>query len=407
MKLLVEVEVARVEGRFQDVFRDFQKAARLPGFREGKAPADMIEKKFFKEAHEEVLKVLIPEAYHQAIVELKASPISLPTIADIQMERGKKLTFSAEFDSSPEVHIKNYKGIRLKREPADVREDDVEKGMQSLLESRADLVPVLETRPVQKGDFVVTDIEIWKDGQYVPGKKGVLLFVEPSEADDFYDKVLGANLDELREISSDFSEEEKKSGLVGRKPHYKIWVRGIKEKKLPALDDAFAKGFGKENTEALREAVRKDIASYKQSDSMSKMKNELYGKLLTMASFPVPEPLVAKQKERLIEQARRQMMQMGAPEKFDQDKEKFEQEAARRAEEQVRLYFILQKIADEERVEVDEFELEQRLRALADESKRPLDEARRVFEDDLRESMREAKTVDLLIANAKFEEPKT
>ncbi len=397
VKMIVEVEPERVESRFREVFQDIQKVARIPGFREGKAPLELIEKKFSKEAHEEVLKSLIPEAYHQSVATQKVAPVTLPSISEIQMERGKKLTFSAEFEKMPEVQVKNYKGLKLKRESADVKEEDVEKGIQSLLESRADLVPLAELRAVQHGDFVVTDVEIWKGDQYVPGKKGILLRVEPGQNDNFYDQVIGANVNETREVKMPPDET----------PHYKIHIREIKEKKLPPLDEEFVKSFGKQTVEELREAVRKDLAGYKQSESLSKMKSELFEKLLAQVSFTPPEGLVEKQKEQLLEQSHRQFLQMGMPEnRWQAEKEKSEKEASEKAQNQVKLYFILQKIAEHEDIHADEIEVEKRLVALAAESKRPLEEARKVFEDDLRESMRESKTVDFLIANAKFEETK-
>ena len=395
VKLLVEVEADRVENRFQEVLKDFQRAAQLPGFRQGKAPLEMVERRYSKEAHEEVLKSLIPEAYHQAVQAEKVHPVALPSISDIQCERGKKLMFAAEFERVPEAQVKNYKGIKLKRESADVTAEDVEKGVQTLVESRAELVPLVQPRAVQKGDFVVTDVEIWQEDKYVPGKQGALLYVEPSETDDFYDKILGAGENEVREISHKDT----------AKPHYKVWIRGIKEKKLPVLDDEFAKSFGKDNVELLKDALKKDLAKHKHTQSVEKMKKELYGKLLEQNSFVVPEGLVEKQIERLFGQAERQYQQMGLPaSKFLEEKPKIQPEIHKKSEEQVRLYFILQKIAEAENIELDEVELKKRLEALAEESKRPMEEVRRVFEDDLRESMIEAKTVDFLVANAKFDE---
>ena len=133
--------------------------------------------------------------------------------------------------------------------------------------------------------------------------------------------------------------------------------------------------------------------------------DELYDKLLSMASFTLPESLVEKQKERLIEQARHEFLRMGMPEnRWEEQKETAAQEAAKKARDQVKLYFILQRVAELEGIAEDEIELEKRLVALAEESKRPIEEARRMFEEDLRESMREGKTVDFLIANAKFDE---
>ena len=407
IKLMVEVEPELVENRFQEVFRDFQRAASLPGFRAGKAPVEMIEKKFIKEAQEEVLKSLVPEAYHQSVVSQKLYPVSLPSISEIQMERGKKLTFTAEFESAPEFSLKSYKGIKISKPSMEVSSDEVDKGMGSLLDSRAELSEIAMARPAAKGDFIVADVDLWKDGVFTPGRKGVLLFVESHATDDFFEKIVGAQVNEVREIHADATEEDKKQGLVGRKPAYKVWVRGVKEKKLPALDDEFAKSFGKDTLQELKEAVHKDLASYKKNESFEKMKHQLFDKLLSLADFTIPEGILEKQKEKLIEQAKKQYERMGMVNgKMEGEMKKVEEEAAAKAKEQVKLYFILQKVAELEHVDADEVELEKKLEALAEESKRPLEEARRVFEDDLRESMKESQTIDFLLANANLEEEK-
>lgn len=395
VKLFVEVEADVVEHRFQEVLRSFQRAARLPGFREGKAPFDLIEKKFSEEAKEEVLKSLIPEAYHQSVRDQKVSPVTVPSIGDIQFERNKKLTFTAEFDRTPEVPVKNYKGIKLQRTSDEVSDADVEKAISSLLDSRATFSPVEEARAVREGDFVVVDLELWRDGAYAPGQKGVLLSVQVSEKDDFYEKVLGARIGEVRDVQL----------KPEAKPFAKAWVRAIKEKKRPALDDELARSFGKDTVEALRDAVRKDVASYKRSDSMEKMKKDLFAKLISSVVFVTPESLVQKQKERLVEQMRQQFARAGAGEaEASKEITAADTEIAQRAAEQVKLYFILQRIAEIESIEADELELEKRLQALAEQSKRPIDEVRNIFEEDLRDTLRESKTVDFLIANAKFEE---
>ncbi len=338
VRLTVEVEAERVESRYKEVLRDFQKAANLPGFRGGKAPADMVEKRYAKEAEEETLKALIPEAYHQCVVEAKLTPVTLPSISDVKFARGQKLTFAAEFDQEPEFKLKDYQGMKLRKVSAEVETDDLEKGMQSLVESRAELTPIALARPVQKGDFLVSDIEIYQDGKYVPGKKGVLLYAEPNPEDDFFEKVIGAQIDEVREISADQSPEDKAKGLVGRRPFYKVWIRAIKEKKLPELNDDFAKTFGLESVDALREAVRKDLARHKAGESQAKMKEELFSKLLKLADFTVPDTLVEKQAERLLDQARRQYQQMGAPEgRFEAEAEDMKDAIQTKAVEQVKL----------------------------------------------------------------------
>ena len=405
MRLSVIVDAKRVENRYQEILKDLQGQATLAGFRQGKAPLDLVEKKFAREAQEEVLKSLIPEAYHQAVLKHELSPVSLPSISDAKMERGRELAFEAEFETEPDFSLKNYKGFKIKKVPVEVQAEDLEKGMTALLESKATLVPILETRAVQKGDFLLGDIEVWQDDRYVPGKKGVLLAAEPGSADDFYEKIIGARIDEVREVSMDRSDEEKKQGLIGRKPFFKLWVREIQEKKLPVLDETFARLFGKETVEELRTALKKDLSRHKLSESQRLMKDELYGKLLTLANFSVPEGLAVKQRDRLLEQARNEYLRAGAPaERFEQDKTRLGEETLVKAREQVKLYFILKKVADQEKIVVDEIELERKIGAIAEESNRPLDEVRHVFGEDLRESMREKMTADFLLANAKLEE---
>ena len=393
VQMSVEIEASAVESRYQEVLRDFQRQAQLPGFREGKAPSDLVEKRYADQAREELLKSLIPEVYHRSVREKKVSPVSLPKISGVQYARGQKLSFSAEFEEAPAVNVKNYKNIKLKRESSDIFPDEVEKGLRSLLESRAEFLPLAERRPVQQGDVVLVDIEMWRDGQYAAGREGILLSVEPGEEDDFFAKITGAELGDSREI------------LRGGQPFSRVHLKEIRMKKLPELNEEFARAMGREDLASLREAMRKEAASYKHSQSLEKMKAELFDKLLSMASFPVPESLVEKQKERLVSDTRNHYSRRGMTDaQWQQESDRVEKEAQARALDQIKLYFILQKISELEAIEADELELDKRLQAMAQQSQRPIEEVRRVFEEDVRESLRENKTVDFLIANAKFEE---
>ena len=393
VQMSVEVEAEHAEERYQEVIRGFQRAARLPGFREGKAPVDLIEQRYQAEAREELLKMLIPEAYHQSIQTQKVAPVCLPKISDIRYERKKKLLFSAEFEEAPKIGLKNYKGIALKKESAEVKPDEFDKALQSLLESRATFEPVLEARPIQQGDFITADIELWKDSAYTQGRKGVLLVVEKNGEDDFFEKVLGANIGEAKEV------------VRAGKPYTRVTVRGLKRKIVPVLDAEFAKGLGQESAESLRDAIRKEMAQHKQTDSMEKMKQELFQKLLKANSFPLPESLVERQKERLLEQARRHFTQRGLGEQdWQAELASLDPEMTEKAKEQVKLYFILQRVAEEEAIELDELELAQKIKSLSDQSGRPVEEVKKVFEDDLRDNLKEKKTVEFLIANAKLED---
>ena len=179
----------------------------------------------------------------------------------------------------------------------------------------------------------------------------------------------------------------------------------LPEKKLPDLDEVFAQSFGKASVEELKEAVRKDLASYKQQESHSKMREELFEKLLTINAFPVPEGLVEKQKQHLMDQLHNQFHRSGLPEsQFESEKSRLESDAQTRAHRQVQLYFVLQKISELEGIEADETEVGRRLQALVEGSKQSMEQVRHTFEEDIRDSLREAKTVEFLLANAKLED---
>src|SRR3989338_1706670 len=146
MRLSVVVDAKQVENCYQEILKSLQGEATLAGFRHGKAPLDLVEKKFTKEVREEVLKSLIPEAYHQAVLKHELAPVSLPSISPAAMERGRELTFEAEFETEPEFSLKNYKGLKIKKVPVEVRPEDFEKGLTALLESKAELVPLQEKK---------------------------------------------------------------------------------------------------------------------------------------------------------------------------------------------------------------------------------------------------------------------
>ncbi len=154
--LKIEVDEKRLGERYEEVYREFQKKAKLKGFREGKAPIDMVKTTFRAEAEEEVVKSLVGEAYHEALRESKLTPVGSPDIKDLKLE--KKLTFTAEFENVPLFNLKNYKGIRLEKPAVAVADDEVQKSLERLRETRATIEPIAILRPVQEGDGIRCDV---------------------------------------------------------------------------------------------------------------------------------------------------------------------------------------------------------------------------------------------------------
>ncbi|MEI8345194.1 MAG: trigger factor family protein, partial [Candidatus Omnitrophota bacterium] len=178
VRLSVEVESEPVEVFYQEVLSHFHKDAKIAGFRDGKAPVEMVEKKYAAQVEEETLKNAIPTFYHQILEKEHIDAVSMPEIANIRYDRGKRLTFTAEVDKAPDVKLKLYKGIKVNRPAEEVTEAELDKAMTSIIDSRAEFVSVEPARAVQKGDYILADVEIWQKDRYEPGKKNALLSVE-------------------------------------------------------------------------------------------------------------------------------------------------------------------------------------------------------------------------------------
>lgn len=398
--LKVEVEPARIEARFDEVLKEFQKKATLKGFREGKAPLDLVKATFAKEADEEVVKSLVGETYYACVRESKITPVGLPDIKDLKMERGKRLSFTAEFDGVSDFSVRSYRGIKLVRKKEAVTDADLDKTLAGLRETRAELEAVALIRPVQEGDVVRCDVEVHKEGAYKPAQRGVLIAVDRSRTHaDLCGQITGVQVDETREITADFSEEEKAQGLIGRKPLYRLTVREIQTKKLPAADDAFAATFGKTTIDELKTEIRRDMELMRQHESDERLRSEIYEILLKANDIVVPESLVLRQRDRLLEQAG-----MSASANGERQVAAIDAEALDKARKQVKLYFILEKIADAERIEPADEEVQEEIRRQAERSGQSADEVREMYEEDIYQNLRHAKTTDHLLSHANVRE---
>lgn len=406
--LKVEVDSKSLEERFQAVFRQIQKKATLKGFREGKAPLNLIEKTYLNEANEEVVKSLVSESYYAGVREAKAVPVSQPEIKDLKVERGKVLSYTAEFESSPNFNLRNYKGLKVTRPALAVADADVDKALESLRESRAELVPLEIIRPVAEGDAVRCDIDIFKDGQYSQGQRDALVAVEKTAlGPDFLDQVIGAMANEWKELYTGLSPEEKAQGLVGRRPYCKILVKEIKAKRLPELNDEFAVSFGKKDLGDLRAGVRADLEGYKESQLKDGMRAQVYEQLLKSHDMELPESLVERQKKRLIEELSRARQANGAvPSESTNGARTPEQEKelSERARSHVKLFFILERIAEEEKIEPPQEEIDKRIQDIAQKTRHPADEIRKMFEDEIYQTLKHSRTVEYLLSKAALKE---
>jgi len=409
--LKIEVDEKQIGRAYEEVFRAFQKKAKLKGFREGKAPLDMVRATFKAEAEEEVVRNLIAESYYEALRESKLSPVGSPDVQDLKMD-GKKLSFTAEFENFPLFNLKNYKGLKVQKPAVEIPEEEITKTLDQLRQTRAKLEPIAVLRPAQEGDVILCDVDIHQNGQYTPGKKDILFGIDREKQPDIAEQIAGADAGTSREIFGDLSPEEKEQGIVGRKPLYRIHVKEIRTKVLPEINDELAAAFGKANVEELKKQISDDIRSYRESQNQERMKESIYEQLIESYDIQLPEALVERQKSRLLEQlgvrpeegANGTHVDEGAAAATAANRQTVLREADDKAKNQVKLFFILEKIAQSEKIEPTDEEIETRVKELAAQTGRPEEDIRRVFEDDIYQNLRQSKTAAYLLANASVKE---
>lgn len=390
--LAVEVDSKEVDAKYREVFLEISRKARIPGFRAGKAPMDLVEKNFLDTAKEEVVKSLVSRAYADGLQKHQARAVSYPQVKEVRAERGKNLTFVAEFDTEPDLKLKKYSGLKIRRPSDSATDADIHKALDGFRESRAAFAPLKEPRPVMATDCVrlkVAHSGSAEDAAAAPTETEVVV-PKDLESQGPLAALIGAGVGDEREIKG------------GDGKTYATTVLEIKAKELPAMDEAFAQSFGQPSLEKLREEVSKDLQRYYRHQSREVMKNQVVEKLLAENSFAVPESLVERQKKAILE---RSLADAGANEAAlskmpPEELKKLEATARQKAEEQVRLYFILERIAEESKIEVDDSELERRIQEIAAATRRDPEEIRHGLTDDVRHQLRQDKAMDSVLASA-------
>jgi trigger factor len=415
----VEIEAQKVDETFDSVTKEFQREAALPGFRPGKAPREMVLRKYSKDIEAEVKRKLISDSYKKAVEEQKFDVLGYPDIEEIQFNRGQPLQFAATVETAPEFELPEYKGVPVKREARSVTDEDVERALDALRQPRASFQTV--QRPVQTGDITVVNYtgtcegkpitEIAPTAQGLTERKNFWIDV-PSNSfiPGFSEQLVGASAGEKRTITVDFPADFVTPQLAGKRGSYEVEVVEVKEKALPALDDAFAKLYGAESLEKLRAGVRRDLdneLAFKQNKSI---RSQLVRSLLDRVNFELPETSVAQETRNVVYDIVQENAKRGVSrETIEEQKEQIYSAATHGAKERVKVAFLLQKIAEKEDIKVSQEEIAQRVQTLAAMYQIPAEK----FAKDLQkrnglieifDQIMNEKVIDFLQQNARVED---
>jgi trigger factor len=403
-ELEVEVSAEETAREFDKVLRDYASRARLDGFRRGKAPKDMVKRMFYAEIKDAVIEALAPQALREGLRSENISPVSTPMIKDISFREGEPLRFKALVEVLPEFEIPPYKNIRIAKREAKVDEADIDRSIEELRQKSAEYIPV-EGRGVADGDYVVVE---WK-GQdlntkrFLPNEKVLVLAGHPDNEKQLNEHLLGLRpLEETRRFTISYPSDHAQKKLAGRSIEYEIKVLSIKEKKVPELSDEWAKDLGEfENLAALRKKVQSELQKSKEESARREMGDEIVRELLGGLTLEVPETLVEEEARSILGRWGSSLPRQIPPDQIEEMK----QRARAQAEHSVKKSLVLSRIAEREKIEVSDGEIEEEIKSMARRNNVPLaqlieninQEGRR---EDLRHSLRLRKAIDFLLDNA-------
>ena len=415
--LTVETDEQSVQDALDQAFKKVVKQVNVPGFRKGKVPRSIFEKRFGVEVlYQDALDILLPKAYEEAVEETGIVPVDRPEIDIEQLEKGKTLIFKATVTVKPEVELGEYKGLEVEvdEEQFSVKSEDVDKELERMQKQQGQLEPV-EEGTVENGDRVIIDFEGFVDGEAFEGGKAEQYTLEIGSGSfipGFEDQLVGMKAGEEKEIEVTFPEEYHVDDLKGKPATFKVKLHEIKRMNLPELDDEFAQDVSEFDTlDELKADIEKNLKEKADKEKENHIRNELVEKAAQNATVEIPEVMIENETENMLRQFEQRLMYQGLnletyAQFTGQDQDALKDQFKEDAEKRVRADLVLEEIAKEENVDVADGEVEEEIKQMAQEMGRETDEVRRILEsqgalDSVKDQLRMKKTIDLLVSNSK------
>lgn len=408
----VEIPANTVDAERNRITQQYAKVARVPGFRKGKVPAGVIRTRFSQDINEEIVRNLIPHAFREETQKQNLAPVSQPQVTDLHLHDGEPLKFTAEFEILPEIPTAGYENVKVEHQKVEVTDAEVEETVKNLQEQRATYDPI-EDRAAQDGDFVQISFEgrDKADAEAKPVEVPSIL-VElggSNTVQEFTDNLRGTKPGDEKTFDVVYAADYGDQRLAGKTVEYHVTVKGIKKKVLPELNEEFIKEIGAEvtNADELRAKIREGMEHEKKHRAEHEGKDKLVDELVKLNDFPVPESMVNSQIETRLERGLRALAQQGmrAEDMRKMDFARLREGQREAATREVKASLLLEKIADTEKVEVSDEELDQQIAGLARQSQQTPEQVRARLTQDgsldrIRTQIRNEKTLDLLYSRS-------
>jgi len=407
-EISVEIPADEVTRETEAIIQKYQKMARLPGFRRGHVPASIIRQRFKEDLKSDVVEALVPRYFRKEAEKLGMIPVSQPRVTDLHVHEGEPLRFKASFEIMPEIKVEGYKELRSDHPEIVVKDEEIEEALNSIREQHATFTSV-EGRSLQDGDFAQSSMngkpKDTDDKTNPVHMDEVLIEIGgKNTVPEFTENLRGANAGEEREFEVRYPEDVNDKRLAGKTFVYTVKIQAIKQKNLPELTDDFAKELGEfSNLDQVRKQIRENMEAERKHTAEREAKDKLIAELLKRNDFEVPESLIDRQIDVRLERGLRalaaQGMKMEDMKKMDLPRLRVGQRD--QAVQDVKSSLLLERIAELEKIEVGDEELNHELAAVAQQTKQTPEAVRARLTQDggldrIRNRIRSEKTLDFL-----------
>lgn len=410
-ELSIEIPADVVATQQQKVIANYQKYARVPGFRKGKVPATVIKKRFDEDIKKDLIEALLPKAFREETLKQNLTPITQPQVTNLQIEDGQPLKFTAQFEVLPEFDVMGYQEIKAEREQTSVSDEEVEQALKNLQEQHSTYVVVDEDRPVQDGDYAQVSFKSHGvDGDQQEGAPiemdDVLVAIGAENTiKEFSDNLRGAKAGEDRSFEVKYADDFADQRLAGKTLQYDVHLKGIKQKQAPELNDDFAKQAGEEfaTIDDLRKRIRESMEHEKQHQAEHKAKDAIVEQLVAKYDIAVPQALVEHQIDQRLERGLRALAAQGLRQEQlrQMDMGRLREGQREEAAKEVKASLLLEKIADKENIAVSDEDVDKEVQMIARQMQQAPEAVRTQLEKNgtierIKDRMRHDKALELL-----------
>jgi len=414
--LHIEVPEKDVAGELNSAYNELKKTANIKGFRQGKVPRSVLERMFKKDVHQDVISKLVQTSFYKAVTDNELHLVGEPKIDPPELTPGEDYKFDAEVDIKPEIQDLEYKGINLSRTKYSVSDEEVEAQLEMLRKNAAKKEAIKEERPSEMDDFVLVDYQGFVDGnpfEAAPEIKNSIIKLGSSHVGkEFDEQVAGMSKNEEKEFEIDFPEDYVNKGLAGNKVTYKVTLSDIREEILPEIDDTFAKTFGEYDTlDDLKKKIVENLMSGYEKRTEQEMNEQIFTHLIEKTDFEIPESMVKYELDHILQEAEQAFAGSNmSMEQVGETRDSLSEKYREVAEKQVRRHLLLSKLIDQEKISIDDEELEAGYQNLSETYGQPVDYIRKFYQENqdkvefFKHTLLEKKVIDLVVDSGEIKE---